>query len=583
MGDHSKFAVCRLRYSAKALFFTGLLLIFSLSYPAGFCYAAGIPDAGSILRDQQSQKELPRQLPASEKTQERASTAETGVQVEVKQFIFSGYEGLATEGELQKIVAGSIAKNLTFEELNALTDKVTALFKKKGWFQARAYLPPQDITSGIIQIAITQVKSDGQISIKPDKTCRINADALRSIGILALHSGEPIKELDLERSILIMNDLPGISAKASLIPGAAPGSSSVEVAVTEGPLVSGVLWGDNYSNRYTGTWRGNTILSINDPIHHGDQITLLLTEASGLSQGRVGYSIPIAYNGLRANLAYSGMRYELGSDLASLQYKGNSNSIDGGLSYPLIRTRNANLTTSLSYGYRGLIDTKSDIDIRDKTLNNATLSVNGDRYDQLFGGGYSSYNASITTGKLHESVADISLTGTEGNYTRFNYGLTRLQHLAEQLNFNLSVIAQSALCNLDTSEKFVLGGPNGVRAYPVGEASGDEGQLINADVRYTLPFPAKWGNFQLSGFYDAGHITINKNRYPGDVSSATGSNDYWLLGAGAGLSYSSSGRLSLRATWAQVIGENAGRSTAGNNSDGRSDRNQFWLQSIFSF
>lgn len=583
MVSHSQFADGRFCLSVKTLFFTGLLCSFSLVCPSGSASTAPVPDAGSILRDQQPQKEPLRQLPAPEKVQERASTAETGVRVEVKQFIFSGYEGLATEPELHKIVAGSIAKNLTFDELNALTDKVTAFFKKKGWFQARAYLPPQDITSGIIQIAITQVKSDGQITIKLDHTCRINPDALRRIGLLALHSGGPIKELDLERSILIMNDLPGISAKASLVPGFTPGTSSVEVAATEGSLFSGILWGDNYSNRYTGTWRGNTMLSINDPIHHGDQITLLLTEASGLAQGRVGYSIPIAYNGLRANLAYSGMHYELGSDLASLQYKGNSNSIDGGLSYPLIRTRNTNLTTSLSYGYRSLIDTKSDIDIRDKTLNNITLSLNGDRYDQLFGGGYSSYNASLTIGKLHESIADISLTGTEGNYTRFNYGLTRFQHLAEQLNFNLSVNAQSALCNLDTSEKFVLGGPNGVRAYPVGEASGDQGQLINADLRYALPLPAKWGNFQISGFYDAGHITINKNRYAGDISSATGSNDYWLLGAGAGLNYSSSGRLSLRATWAHVIGDNAGRSTIGNNSDGRNNQNQFWLQSTFSF
>ena len=137
--------------------------------------------------------------------------------------------------------------------------------------------------------------------------------------------------------------------------------------------------------------------------------------------------------------------------------------------------------------------------------------------------------------------------------------------------------------NLDSSEKFSLGGPNALRAYPVGEASGDEGQLLSAELRCTLPFAAQSGNLQLIGFYDAGHILINKERYPGDLSTATGRNDYWLLGAGAGLNYAYSGRFSVRGIWAHVIGDNPGRSIAGRNSDGLNDRDRFWLQCMFSF
>lgn len=511
----------------------------------------------------------------------------SNVQVVVKGFTFSGYGGLVTEAELQTVVAGSIGKSLTFDELNVLTDKVTALFKAKGWLQTRAYLPPQDITSGIIRIDIAQVKSNGNLTIMRDKSARICPDYLHRIGISPLHAGKPIKEQELERSILLMDDLPGVSAKAFLVPGAASGTSGVDVAVTEGPLFSATLWGDNQGNRYVGTWRGSAMVSVNDPLRHGDQLTLLLTEASGLVQGRVGYSFPIAYNGIRANLSYTGMRYELGRELAPLQYKGDSNSIDAGLSYPLLRTRNANFITSLSYGYRGLIDTQADVNIHDKEINNATLMISGDRYDQILGGGYTSYNASVTTGKLHESSAltaeDASINHTEGSYTRFNVALARLQHVTERVNLNLSGSAQMAEGNLDSSEKFSLGGPNALRAYPIGEASGDEGQLLSAELRCTLPLAAKSGNLQLIGFYDAGHILINKERYPGDLSTATGCNDYWLLGAGAGLNYAYSGRFSVRGIWAHVIGDNPGRSIAGRNSDGLNDRDRFWLQCMFSF
>ena len=554
-----------------------------LSYPADSLLAAPIPDAGSILRDQQNTLQQPKELPLRQEDKTQPSKAEEGIMVEVKGFTFSGYDGVTTVTDLQSIVDGAQGKKLSFGELNALTNKITAHLKEKGWNQARAYLPTQDITSGIIHIAITQIKSDGSISTKMDTSVRISDRVIHNFIQPTARVNQPVNEHDLERSLLLLNDIPGVSTKASFVPSATTGMNSLEIAVTEAPLFSVNLWGDNYGNRYTGALRGNTMVSINDPLNYGDQMTLLLTEASGLAQGRVGYSFPVASDGIRGNLAYTGMRYELGHELASLQYKGTSNSIDAGFSYPLLRSRNANLTTLLSYGFRSLIDTKSEIDIRNKQINNATFGASGDRYDQLFGGGYTSYNASVTTGKLHESVADAALTGTEGSYTRFNAALTRLQKLNEHVNIVVSGSAQIAGSNLDSSEKFTLGGPNGVRAYPVGEASGDQGQLINADLRYALPLAANWGTLQLIGFYDAGHITLNKNRFPGDISNATNRNDYWLQGIGVGLNYSYSTRVSLRATWAHVIGDNPGRSTAGNNSDGQNSNNRFWLQGIFSF
>ena len=574
--------------TAKAISLTGLLLILSFSQPTPQLSAAPIPDAGSILRDQQqSQKQLQRQFPAPDSAKEPLLQAGSTVQVVVRGFAFRGYEGIASEAELQGVVAGFIGKSVTFGELNGLTDKVTALLKTKGYLQARAYLPQQDITSGIINISILQVKSDGTLTIKRDQSARICPDYLHRIAQSPLHAGKPIKEQELERALLLINDLPGVSAKASLVPGNAPGTSRVEVTVKEGRLFSGMLYGDNEGNRYVGTWRGNAMVSINDPLHHGDQLTLLLTEASGLAQGRVGYSFPIAFNGVRANLAYTGMRYELGGDLAALHYKGDSNSIDAGLSYPVLRSRNANLTASASYGYRGLIDSSFDENIHDKQINNGTFTISGDRYDKLLGGGYTGYNASVTTGTMHElnavTVEDARINQSEGSYTRFKVGLARLQRLSGHVNFNLSGTAQWAAGNLDSSEKFSLGGPNGLRAYPIGEASGDQGQLLSAELRFALPLAPKSGNLQLIGFYDAGHITLHNERYAGDIATATGRNDYWLLGAGAGLNYSYSGHFSLRATWAHVIGDNAGRDTAGNNSDGLNDKNRFWLQSIFSF
>ncbi len=566
----------------KRIRVTGRLALLCL-ISASSLQAQTVPDAGSILRDQKPVQEQQRQLPLPEEQKRVPSKADDGLSVEVKGFTFSGYEGVATEAQLRETVASAIGKTLSYRELQLLADNITTLFKERGFYQAKAYLPSQDITPGIIHIAVIQVKSDGRMSIKRDKSVRLNNNILLKIGRPSVKYAQPVNEHQLERSLLLMNDLPGITAKASLVPGREAGTNGVEITVTEGPLYAGAVWSDNQGSYYTGSWRGNATLSLNDPLHNGDQMTLLLTESSGLVQGRIGYSIPLPFNGIRANLAYTGMRYELGGQLASLQYKGVGNSIDAGLSYPLLRSRTSSITTSFSYCYRALTDSNFDIDISDKQLNNATFSVSGDRYDQLFGGGYTTYNLGITTGSLHESIADISLTGTEGTYTRINFGLARMQRLSEQLNINISGTTQAAMSNLNSSEKMTLGGPGSVRAYPVGEGAGDEGQLFSTDLRYTLPFSTTWCSFQLGAFYDAGHITLNHDRFIDDVFNATGRNNYWLQGAGIGLNCSFSGSGSLRASWAHVIGDNPGQDDFGKNSDGRSDSNRVWLQAMLSF
>ncbi|WP_298270667.1 ShlB/FhaC/HecB family hemolysin secretion/activation protein [Geobacter sp.] len=544
---------------------------------------AAPPDAGQLLREQQPQRQIPRQLPTPEAEKERPPLVDSGVRVAVKGFTFSGTGGLATESELQALVADAAGKSLSFGELQNLAAKVTAYLKGKGWFLAKAYLPKQDVTSGIIEIAVIQGKSDGLI-IRRDKSARISEESIRGIAHQSVRHGEPINEQCLERSALLINDLPGVAARASLTRGSAPGTTSVQFDISEGPLLSGAIWGDNQGNRYTGAWRGNGLLNINDPLRYGDQLSLLMTGAEGLTQGRAGYLFPLAANGLRGNLTYTGMHYEIvEGETAGLKQEGDSHTVDAGLSYPILRSRTANVTTSIGYEFKKLLDSVSDVDTRDKTLHSGTISFIGDSYDTLLGGGYTTWNAGVTTGSMNEKIADIAITKTEGRYTRFNFGLARLQRLAERTTLNLSYSAQLSLDNLDTSEKFYLGGPYGIRAYPVGEAAGDEGHLFNVDLRYDLPLSASIGLLQLNGFYDAGWVRLHKETWPNSITTISNKNDYWLQGAGLGLTYAYSGRTSLKATWAHTIGDNQGKSPSGQDADGRSDDNRFWLQGMLFF
>jgi hemolysin activation/secretion protein len=535
-------------------------------------------DAGRIIREQIPQRQFPERTPLNE--QERSKVTETlgfGVRVTIKAYRFIGYEGFVKEYELQHLLADTIGRQMSTDELKGQVATIDAFLKRKGWFLVQSYLPEQDVTSGIIEIRLAQGLSDGHMTFNRDNTVRLCPDVPARMCNDAVQGGQVINERKLEQSLLLMNDLPGVSAKAGLTKGSMPGSTGVVVDMSEGALLKGAAWEDNYGNYYTGRWRTSLLVNVNDPSGYGDQLTLMGTLADGLSQGRIAYTYPLTSSGLKGNLSYSPMRYEMRRDLIALNVRGHGQTIDAGLSFPMIRSRLANVTATADYERKELSDSMQGVGISDKTINGGTIGLKGYIYDKFNGGGYNSWSASVTSGTLNEREADLSLSQTGGGFMHANFGLSRLQRLNDTVSMNLSWTSQVSPGNLDSSEKFYLGGPYGVRAYPVGEASGDAGQMVNVDLRVNLPMPARYGTLQITGFYDAGQITMHINPWTNSIQTKTGENTYWLQGAGAELTYLYNNRVSVKGGWAHVIGDNPGLNLEGLDSENKKESDRIWL------
>jgi hemolysin activation/secretion protein len=127
------------------------------------------------------------------------------------------------------------------------------------------------------------------------------------------------------------------------------------------------------------------------------------------------------------------------------------------------------------------------------------------------------------------ALASDSQAHTNGSFNKINLDLARLQALpvgANTLRLLGRLSAQYAGKNLDSSEDFGLGGANGVRAYPSGEGYGDEGWLIQMELRYSV------GAYAPYAFYDAGNIRTNAKPWEG-----SGVNQRTLAGTGLGLRY----------------------------------------------
>jgi hemolysin activation/secretion protein len=554
-----------------------------------------VPDAGSIYQQQQQQpKELPKQLPSAEQDiVTPLPKAQPGATFIVKRFRFSGEVSLVTEAELQGWVANAIGKAQDFNSLQALVDLVTFNLKKQGWMLARAYLPKQDITAGIIEIAIitSHIDSQGEaysIETKDGKSVRIDKNYLKAIAEQAAVPGEVLREDDLNRAILLMNDINGISAHARMEPGQAPGSTKVVVDVDEARLINGAAWLDNYGNRYTGEMQSNVLVNLNDLSGYGDKLSLKGTYASGIYLGNLSYMTPLNSDGLNLAIGYTVLDYNIILDPGeSIGLNGDSQVANATVSYPFLRSRTVNVYSSLGYTNKRLRDNSDFGVLRNKFNQMATLGVNGDVLDQWAGGGLSNWALGVTAGDIdlsdvkQDEAIDAATYRTQGAFGKFNYNLSRIQKIRENVTFYSAFSGQQAANNLDSAEKIYLGGPSGVRAYSVSEAGADSAQLLNLELRYDVPYISVLGAIQTQAFYDLGNVQSYYDTNGVPVTNASGDNSYMISGAGLGISLIKPGYFAMRSSWAHSIGDNPGRSRIGGlNADGLTSESRFWLQGI---
>jgi hemolysin activation/secretion protein len=573
--------------------FLSLVLFFLSGYQSASI--AATPDAGSIMNQQQQvQPSLPERIETQEGIQtddkKTAAPDTNDRKVLVKGFRFTGIEGVANSSELSKVIKDSVGKEFSFSELQNIADRITGYLKsEKGYLLSKAYLPQQDITEGIIEIAVLTGKLEVNPTINISGESRINPKVLEGIAAKSASPNEALRLDKIERAVLLMNDLPGISAKASIEQGASPGTSKLVINAAEGKLLKTTLSLDSYGDRYTGIFRSGLQANFNDPFKAGDQIALSVNKAKKMTQARTDYSIPVGSQGMTGSAYYSYLKYSLGKELTVLEAKGTAQNAGIGLTYPVVRTRNSGVWSNLGIDYMNLKDKIFGETTGDRKLFIGKAGLTANHYDGFGGGGMTMSSLNIDLGNVDLSglkiagIYDKSGPKTSGRFIRATYSLARLQRITQQTSLFLSARGQFSAENLDSSEKFILGGPTGVRAYPVSEGSGDSGHMMTLEVRHDLPLQQPWFNTQLVSFIDTGIVRLHKTPWSGSINNATDNNRYSLSGAGLGINISKTGLYSVRMSYAHSIGVNAGRNKNNTNVDNKNSKGRFWLQGAISF
>lgn len=489
------------------------------------------PNAGEVLRDlQQTAPQTAPRSPALQKIDDAdagANDASNAQRVNVRSVVITGNSEVTT-AELLPLVAGLEGREQSLGQLRAAARRITRHYREKGFAVARAFLPAQDVTDGRVTITVVE----GRISNhRITNTSRLSDDRVNAF-VAGVKDGDVVRGADIDRGLLLLQDTPGVgSSRATLQPGASPGTSELLVDVAPSAPYSGSVAVDNYGSRYTGESRVSGQLTLASPLRLGDQLGVsALTSGDGLRFARLAYQLPVGSSGLRVGYAYFDVRYKLGKEFGPLIAHGTASSHTIYASYPLIRSQLRNLNATLSYEDKKTTDNvDATATVTDKQLGALALGVNGNLQDALGGGGINSLDLSLTSGKLEiQSAAavaiDASSARTNGSYDKFSWGLSRLQRVGDGTLLWIAFAGQQAGKNLDSSEKFSLGGPSSIRAYPTGEASGDEGWRGTMELRHTLG-----AGLQGVLFYDLGAIKVNKSPF------AAVNNERHLAGAGIGV------------------------------------------------
>jgi hemolysin activation/secretion protein len=500
--------------------------------------------------------------------------------VTLKNIQFTGVTILG-DMELKGIVEPFLNTPVTYEQMLEIGMVVESYYRKNNYL-ARAILPPQDMTDGVLTVdVIESVFSKIEIEQELEDLPKTQAHVTALIDNQQ-KTDNPLNTKSLDRALALANDIPGISIQGALRQGRDAGETELILKLYRGRTRQTELTVDNGGSRSTGTTRLMAVLNWFNPNDLADLLNVVAVHTQGSDYVRMAYSLPIGLDGWRMGVNMSAMNYEV--VLGEQGIVGAvGRAVTQGLEwvYPLLRADDRSATVTLTADTKKFENTSAQgLLMSDYAAKVMTAQVSGFYRDLNPGGGSGTYSAQLIHGGINldgslSQQTDATTIHTEGIFNKIRLNGTWQQSITAKTSAFVSYTGQLSDKNLDSSEKMQLGGMNGVRAYPTGEGSGSDAQMIQLEVRHQLD-----NGINMATFYDWGQVWLQHDpSYPGGPQH----NQNTYKGFGASVGYTFDDGTSIKATWARKHGQNPNPTQTGNDQDGTHDRNRYWVQVAVPF
>ncbi|MFL4558849.1 ShlB/FhaC/HecB family hemolysin secretion/activation protein [Yersinia kristensenii] len=558
-----------------------------------------VPNAGTISNEIRQTTQEPLRAPpeaevkllplVSPSLSSRSTVAEKIVLREVK---FEGDIQLLSPDNgnnkaLRAVIAPWLEQRLTFNDLQTMTLAVTRFYRQQGFVATQAILPPQTIREGVVVVYIFAGRLD-----KPEVNNQSRLNTGFAIAVIESNScskevgffgdkycaASPAELSRLERTAIVLNEIPGIDASLALKPGTQSGMTRIYADITPNQTAIAYIGADNQGNDYSGHNRLLVGGALNNMTGWGDQLRtdLILSSSADVFNGMLDYNFPINTYGTRAAFNYSYLDYTLKGPFDILDARGHSNTWGIDLRHPWIRNSAARIDVNIGYYQGRMRDSLIMLPEQKRNLDAGELGMNGTF--TAVPHGLSNFNLLGTAG--HLSLGDEfsqsinSLTNISGTFSRFNYRIGHDQGFGPNLSFFNQFTGQTASKNLDSSQKLLLGGPLAVRAYGIGEGAVDKGTVFTTELRiHWQPPPPAWAGIGhqviFAAFFDQGWGAYYRHPIEGLMG-----NNINLSGFGAYISLSRVADYSLNLTWAHRTGQAA---------TPQPDNDQLWLSAYKMF
>ena len=510
--------------------FVGSLLILS----SGFVSAADLGiSPGSLNKTQQDTREYYELLkkerddsvsPAEESVIELeedptapASTADTRV-VLVKRFDVSPSEVLTPE-EIAAVTDKYVNRELNISQLIVVVNEINKLYADKAKVIARAVLPKQKVSGGVIKIQLIEARL-GKIQIEQNKHTRDSFIKNR----ISQEPGELIRLNILEEDLITFNRWNGMSLKASLMPGKDYGTTDIAIVANEGQQYGLNIFADNAGRDTVGENRIGLTGEVASLFGFRDRLFIGGTFSEGAINVFGTYTIPVHHSGTRAILSYDVGDIEIiDGPLEPLNVTGDSYNAGLTVSQPIATNRRYDWDASLGYIHKSSDSYFDGVNLVSTTADDVILATNLRFYDM---GGTWLTSHSGTFG---------SSDSVEGrDYFIYIGSLNRLQYFKNNSNMIFRSRWQLTETNdLPSFDQFYIGGVATVRGYTEGLLAGDKGFALSAEYAYPLGFSESWAQrSNVFVFLDTGAAFP----FRGDAGADSKSEDF-LASVGMGLDF----------------------------------------------
>jgi len=469
----------------------------------------------------------------------------------LKQLFIQG-KSIYDKRALKPLYTSYLKKELTLKNIYEIAQKITNKYRNDGYILSKAIVPPQKINDGVVHLRIIEgyidkIKIQGPVRGPRKLINKYKKNILKS---------RPLRVSDLERYLLLIDDLPGVTAKSVLAPSEDKPSATTMTLILADKAFVGHIGTDNRGSKFNGPYQflgGVTVNSLLGDHSRAGLQGVFTSQTDELLFLNAFYDLPINQEGTRLFFSSSVSKSEPGSTLKQFDINGDSSSITLRLTHPFLRSRAKNLTGHLGFSGRnsttkilGLLDSEDRL----RVMN---MGVSYDYADEYKGVNLIRLNLSkgLNIFDATESgSSNLSRSQGKSNFTKLTGNLMRIQNLSPSWNLLGAASWQYSFDKLLASEEFGVGGSQYGRAYDSSEITGDHGIAFKVELQKA--FRPAWdylSDFQLYSFLDYGSVW-NK------VQTSTGAKRQDLTSIGLGMRFNITDSISGYLEMNQPISDN---------------------------